>query len=170
MYSSFTTPWILAHQAPLSMGFSRQEYRNGLPLLPPGGSSWSRIELASPGLLALQVDSLSRKCTGHNKHPLPTTQEKTLYMDITRWSTPKSDWLYSLFWHRRTHKTNFKLSEIIWPCLSLTAQCHSPLGALSYCHGQSARFVSRTGCIGDVWGAGIAKKIQVKYSCFWMES
>ena len=37
-----------------------------------------------------------RKCTGHNKHPLPTTQEKTLYMDITRWSTPKSDWLYSL--------------------------------------------------------------------------
>ena len=34
---------------------------------------------------------LSRKCTGHNKHPLPTTQEKTIYMDITRWSTPKSD-------------------------------------------------------------------------------
>ena len=37
-----------------------------------------------------------RKCTGHNKHPLPTTQEKTRHMDITRWSTPKSDWLYSL--------------------------------------------------------------------------
>ena len=30
-------------------------------------------------------------CTGHSKYPLPTTQEKTLYMDITRWSTPKSD-------------------------------------------------------------------------------
>ena len=29
-------------------------------------------------------------------NPLPTTQEKTLHMDITRWSTPKSDWLYSL--------------------------------------------------------------------------
>ena len=26
-----------------------------------------------------------------SKHPLPTTQEKTLHMDITRWSTPKSD-------------------------------------------------------------------------------
>jgi len=39
---------------------------------------------------------LPRECTGHSKHPLPTTQEKTLYMDITRWSTPKSDWLYSL--------------------------------------------------------------------------
>ena len=34
---------------------------------------------------------LHRKCTGHSKHPLPTTQEKTLHMDITRWSTPKSD-------------------------------------------------------------------------------
>ena len=33
---------------------------------------------------------------GHSKHPLPTTQEKTLHMDITRWSVPKSDWLYSL--------------------------------------------------------------------------
>ena len=32
----------------------------------------------------------------HSKHPLPTTQEKTLHMDITRWSIPKSDWLYSL--------------------------------------------------------------------------
>ena len=34
---------------------------------------------------------LPRKCTGHNKHTLPTPQEKTLYMDVTRWSTPKSD-------------------------------------------------------------------------------
>ena len=39
---------------------------------------------------------LPRKRTGHSKHPLPTTQEKTLHMDITRWSTPKSDWLYPL--------------------------------------------------------------------------
>ena len=34
--------------------------------------------------------------TGHNKHPLPTTQEKTLYMTTTRWPTLKSDGLYSL--------------------------------------------------------------------------
>ena len=34
---------------------------------------------------------LSREHTGHSKHPFPTIQEKTLYMDITRWSTPKSD-------------------------------------------------------------------------------
>ena len=34
---------------------------------------------------------LPREHTGLSKHPLSTTQEKTLHMDITRWSTPKSD-------------------------------------------------------------------------------
>ena len=32
----FVTPWTVACQAPLSMGFSRQEYWSGLPCLPPG--------------------------------------------------------------------------------------------------------------------------------------
>ena len=53
----------------------------------PWNTEWSRAK-------ASRV--LPREHTGHSKHPLPTTQEKTLYMDITRWSTPKSDWLYSL--------------------------------------------------------------------------
>ena len=53
----------------------------------PWNTEWSRVK-------ANRV--LPRECTGHSKHPLPTTQEKTLYMDITRWSTPKSDWLYYL--------------------------------------------------------------------------
>ena len=34
---------------------------------------------------------LPREHTSHSKYSLPTTQEKTLHMDITRWSTPKSD-------------------------------------------------------------------------------
>ena len=34
---------------------------------------------------------LPREGTGHSKHPFPTTQEKTVHMDITRWSTLKSD-------------------------------------------------------------------------------
>ena len=34
---------------------------------------------------------LPREHTAHSKHSLPTTQEKTLHMDIIRWSTPKSD-------------------------------------------------------------------------------
>ena len=34
---------------------------------------------------------LPRACTGHSRHPLPTTQEMILHMDITRWSILKSD-------------------------------------------------------------------------------
>ena len=34
---------------------------------------------------------LPRERAGHSKHPFPITQAKTLHMDITRWSTPKSD-------------------------------------------------------------------------------
>ena len=46
----FATPWTVAHQALLSMGFSRQEYWSGLPCPPPGNLSDSGIEPASPGL------------------------------------------------------------------------------------------------------------------------
>ena len=38
----FTTPWTVAHQAPPSMGFSRQEYWSGLPFPSPGESSRPR--------------------------------------------------------------------------------------------------------------------------------
>ena len=33
----FVTPWTVAHQTPLVVGFSRQEYWSGLPCPPPGG-------------------------------------------------------------------------------------------------------------------------------------
>ena len=48
------------------------------------------------GMVRLKHNFSFTRGTGHSKHLLPTTQEKTLHMDITRWSTPKSDWLYSL--------------------------------------------------------------------------
>ena len=38
-----------------------------------------------------RVIVLPRECTGHSKHPLSTTREKTLHMDITRWSILKSE-------------------------------------------------------------------------------
>ena len=37
------------------------------------------------------------ECTGHSKHPLPTTQKKTLHKDITRWSIPKIRLIYIFF-------------------------------------------------------------------------
>ena len=37
------------------------------------------------------IEFCQENALGHSKYPLPTTQEKTLHLDITRWSTPKSD-------------------------------------------------------------------------------
>ena len=46
----FATPWTVAYQAPLSMGFSRQEYWSGLPFPSPGDLLNPGIELQSPTL------------------------------------------------------------------------------------------------------------------------
>ena len=48
-------PMDYSHQAPLPMGFFKQEYQSGLPCLPPGDLPDPGIELMSP---ALQADSL----------------------------------------------------------------------------------------------------------------
>ena len=47
---SFATPWSVAHQVPLSMGFLRQEYWSGLPFPSPGGLPDLGIEPTSPAL------------------------------------------------------------------------------------------------------------------------
>ena len=51
----FATPWMVAYQAPRSMGFSRQEYWSGLPFPSPGDLPNPGIEPRSP---ALQTDAL----------------------------------------------------------------------------------------------------------------
>ena len=52
---TLATPWTVAHQAPLSMGLSRQEYWRGLPFPSPGNLPYPGVEPGSP---ALQADSL----------------------------------------------------------------------------------------------------------------
>ena len=52
--SDSVTPWTVARQAPLSMGFSRQEYWSGLPPPSPGDLLKPGKEPRSP---ALQADS-----------------------------------------------------------------------------------------------------------------
>ena len=54
----FVTPWTVAHQAPLSMGFSRQEYWSGLLFPSPGDLPDPGVEPRSP---ALQADTLTSK-------------------------------------------------------------------------------------------------------------
>ena len=50
MFRLFATPWTAAHQASLSMGFSKQEYWKGLPFPPSGDLPDLGIEPASPAL------------------------------------------------------------------------------------------------------------------------
>ena len=54
--SDSVTPWTVAHQHPLSVEFSRQEYWSGLPSPPPGDLPDPGVKPGSP---ALQADSLS---------------------------------------------------------------------------------------------------------------
>ena len=49
----FATPWTVARQAPLSMGFPRQEYWSGLPFLPPEDLMDTGIKSMSPAASAL---------------------------------------------------------------------------------------------------------------------
>jgi len=55
------TPWTVAHQAPLSMEFSRQEYWSGLPFASPGDISNPAIKPRSP---TLQADYLMSEPPG----------------------------------------------------------------------------------------------------------
>ena len=57
-------PWTIAHQAALSMGFSRQDYWSGLPFSPPGDLSNPKIEPGSPVSPILHTDSLLTEPSG----------------------------------------------------------------------------------------------------------
>ena len=66
----FATPWTAVSQAPLLVGFSRQEYWSGLPLPSPGDLPNSGIEPGSP---ALQADALPSKPRGQQGKAIKTT-------------------------------------------------------------------------------------------------
>ena len=53
----FVTPWTVAHQAPLSMGFPRQEYWSKLSFPPPGDLPYQGIEPTSPALASVFITS-----------------------------------------------------------------------------------------------------------------
>ena len=66
-YLTLVIPWTVAHQAPLSMRFSWQEYWSGLPFPSSADLSHSGIEPGSP---ALQADSLLSEPLGKPKKQL----------------------------------------------------------------------------------------------------
>ena len=72
----FVTPWTVAHQAPPSMGFSRQEYWSGLPFLSRGDLPNPGIEPRSP---ALQADALTSEPPGAKQFRSTFKQINHLY-------------------------------------------------------------------------------------------
>ena len=66
MLDFFSTPWIVAHQAPLSVGFPRQEYWSGLPFPSPGDLPNPTFKSGSP---ALEADALNSGATREAGYP-----------------------------------------------------------------------------------------------------
>ena len=83
MSGSLATPQTVASQAPLSMGFPRQEYWSGLPFPSPGVLLNPGIEPMSP---ALQEDSLLLSHLGRNIPLLEKWYEKQSYPFISGYS------------------------------------------------------------------------------------
>ena len=77
----FAIPWTVAHQAPLSMEFFRQEYWSGQPLSFPGDLSNPGIDAGSP---AMQADSVPSEPPGK---PLSSWKNipKILWNEDKRW-------------------------------------------------------------------------------------
>ena len=93
------TPWTAAHQAPPSMGFSRQEYWSGVPL-PSPRNTWSNslIWPWSTEWIRQRLTEFCQENTLVTANTLFQQHNRRLYtsLDITSWSIPKSNWLYSL--------------------------------------------------------------------------
>ena len=86
---TLATPWTVACQAPLSMGFSRKEYWSGLPIPAPGDLPDPGIEPRSP---ALQADSLPTELQGkplvHIKIEEKRREQKWAGVDQRRVTAP----------------------------------------------------------------------------------
>ena len=77
------TPWTVAYQTPLSMGFSRQEDWSGLTFPPPGDPPDPGIEPGSP---ALQADSLSSEPPGKPYLKFKFKNSNLQYTDLNQQS------------------------------------------------------------------------------------
>ena len=81
----FVNLWTLTHQAPLSMGFSRQEYWSGFPCPPPGN-------LPNPGTESTsQVSFLGRRVLYHQRHLMVNSITHSCIDSPSLWILPFPD-------------------------------------------------------------------------------
>ena len=131
--SDSVTSWTAAHQAPLSMGFSRQEYWNGLPFPSPGDLPNPGIKPWSP---ALQVDSWPSEPVGKPKYVYSFNQiwksfghyflkhflSSSLFSPLETLTT----WMVGCLMLSHTHWCSFRFSQFLYFfCLILySAWCY----------------------------------------------
>ena len=84
----FMTPWTVACQIPLSMGFPRQEHWSGLPFPSPGDLPNPGIEPGSP---VLQADSLPSEPLGKPKKSRDNQNNKQVWSWSTKWRWAKAN-------------------------------------------------------------------------------
>ena len=112
----FVTLWTVAHQSPLSMGFSRQQYWRGLPCPSPGDLPNAGIEPVSPEASALQVDSLLLSHQGILLSYKKEWNNVTCSRDYhTEWSQTEKDkyHMISLVWNLK-YGTNETSVVVQW--------------------------------------------------------
>ena len=120
----FATPWTAAHQAPLSMGVSRQEYWSGLPCPPLGDLPNPGIEpasLMSPALAGrFFTTSTSREAHSTTVVTIETLSQaklsyyKSLRNDHLRLSTPKQKMTSDFYLNKDSPKwLNFKNKNLL---------------------------------------------------------
>ena len=97
---TLATPWTVAHQAPLSMWFSRQEYWSGLLCPPPRDLPDPGIELRCPAFSALQEDPLPLSHLGSPESWTATCKSMRLEHTHTMYKNTR---------HRGGHRQN-----ILW--------------------------------------------------------
>ena len=84
-FTTLETPWTVACQALLSIGFSRQKYWSGLPFSSPGDLPDPRIE---PRSLALQADSLPTELWRKPRHGIAGSKDKCTCIFARRCQIP----------------------------------------------------------------------------------
>ena len=86
MSDSFVTPWTVAHQAPLPMDFSRQEYWSRLPFSSPG-------DLPNPGIEPIScIGRWILFCLSHLGSPSKLIQWLNKNVFLTHWKSKEGRW------------------------------------------------------------------------------
>ena len=124
----FATPWTVAHLAALSMGFSRQEYWNGLPFPPPGDLPNPGIEL--PGSLWILFSAPLVKSTfpwplKETTGPLGTLRNGAIQSQYTQYPEP---------WTPEFQGTHSSLSFPLFHEASMESHGHCLSSSLTRAH------------------------------------